>query len=294
MENENVTPETENPEASAPTEKEPDTTVPESDIPEETVEHTPETVAAETEAEREDDRTVPYGALHEERQKRREEAQRRKELEEKWELANKRLEELQKRWEQPAVDFDFEPDFEDDPIEYMKHRIDSVAEKLTEREKAEQERLQQMEVSRQQETLVNEYRQAARSYAEKTPDFKDAYSHFTNTLGDTLTRLGYQPQDVSQIVANEEMALVQRAKALGENPAAMLYEAAQSMGYRPSRNTEGDDKIERLQKGQEAAKSLSSAGGSKKGELTLEALSDMTDEEFAAMSESDFRRVMGG
>jgi hypothetical protein len=84
----------------------------------------------------------------------------------------------------------------------------------------------------QADTLKNEYQADALSFSRETPDFGAAYTHLLNTRGAMLEAQGYEPNQVRQILFNEEKQLVERAKATGKRPAAMVYALAQQLGYR--------------------------------------------------------------
>lgn len=166
----------------------------------------------------------------------------------------------------------------------------------------------------QVDTLKSEYQADALSFSRETPDFGAAYTHLLNTRGAMLEAQGYDGNQIRQILFNEEKQLVERAKATGKRPAAMVYALAQQLGYRkadsvpdpkvdlpangdgqtevkPNGNGNGNghaeakpsvtEEIERIKAGQEAGKSLSGAGGAA-NELSKESLAAMSDAEFEA------------
>jgi hypothetical protein len=159
----------------------------------------------------------------------------------------------------------------------------------------------------QADTLKNEYQADALSFSRETPDFGAAYTHLLNTRGAMLEAQGYDGNQIRQILFNEEKQLVERAKATGKRPAAMVYALAQQLGYRkadpapvvaaataapaadikPNGNGHTEAKpsvteeIARIKAGQEAGKSLSGAGGAA-NELSKESLAAMSDAEFEA------------
>lgn len=167
----------------------------------------------------------------------------------------------------------------------------------------------------QADTLKNEYQADALSFARETPDFGAAYSHLLNTRGAMLESQGYDTNQIRQIVFNEEKQLVERAKATGKRPAAMVYALAQQLGYRkadppavqaqtePVKNGNGaevkpngeakpsvTEEIARIQAGQAASKSLSGAGGAA-SDISLETLSGMSDKDFDAFYAKNAAKV---
>lgn len=165
----------------------------------------------------------------------------------------------------------------------------------------------------QADTLKSEYQADAVSFARETPDFGHAYTHLLNTRGAMLQSQGYEIGQIRQILFNEEKQLVERARATGKRPAAMVYALAQQLGYRkadpaPAAATVAEpaptngngaaevkpngaapangspsvsEEIARIAAGQVAGKSLSGAGGAA-SELSLESLGAMSDAEFEA------------
>lgn len=159
--------------------------------------------------------------------------------------------------------------------------------------------------------------QSVRHYAAERPDFMDAYQHARQARVEELTALGYGPDEALAITFDNEREVINSAFAAGRNPAQVIYDFAVGRGYQPpSLNsflaagagqgpvlrpaggavpmTEAQ-KIALAARGQAAAKSLSATGGGSTGALTLEALADMSDEEFAEATKGDrWQRLLRG
>lgn len=269
--------------------------IPENEVPDETPEiEVPEGEAVDTtipEETTEDTRAnIPVGALQEERKK-------RQELEQKWSRAEDRLNQLtehlskKEQEEQAWLNYEPEPEWDDDDLRsqnaYLKNRIDQLFNGVT-------GYAQQQEADRASQQFVSSYNNAAGEFAKQNPDFEQAAGHYWQSRRQELEILGLAPNQVNDILQNDFLGIAYQGMQSGQNPAEKIYELAKMRGYTPQ---EADDKIERLQKGQHAAKSLSSAGGRTEPSLNLEALAEMDDAEFGKLLEEDpdaFRKVMGG
>ena len=159
--------------------------------------------------------------------------------------------------------------------------------------------------------------QSVRHYAAERPDFMDAYQHARQARVEELTALGYGQDEALAITFDNELEVINSAFAAGRNPAQVIYDFAVGRGYRPepvgsnhpavtgqglsprpmggaAPMTEAQ-KIALAARGQAAAKSLSAAGGGSTGALTLEALAGMSDEEFAEATKGDrWHRLLRG
>jgi hypothetical protein len=143
------------------------------------------------------------------------------------------------------------------------------------------------------DALRTAYQRDAVAFAQKTPDFAQAYNHLLNTRAAMLAEQGYGAADVRQILGNEERGLVQRALAANKSPAEMMYATAQRFGYagtgaaratestRSGRPSAGE-LLRNVQAGQAASKTLSASGGAA-SDLSVEALVNMSEADFNAL-----------
>lgn len=245
----------------------------------------------DTRADFRQQRTVPYGALAEERA-------RRKELQRELQTAIESQQRLQGRLDllhelaqqRGAAEVDAEAEttpehgngpLHDDPtVEAPISGLDAQA--------GAQFRTQVMH--------------SVRDVMRERPDFLAAYQHAREARVSELCALGYAPQEAVAITFDNEAEIISSAFAAGHNPAQVIYDYAQRHGYRGgpglvqhgTRMAPGSapamseaEKVALAARGQAASKSLSSAGGGSAGTLTLEALAGMSDEEFAEATKGD-------
>jgi hypothetical protein len=233
---------------------------------------------------------VPQGALHEERTKRKLAAQElervRFEQEQYRQTVENRLSQMQNTWaqqNQPKV-----PDYEDDPVTNLKHVADATQQQLEEiRAYQQQEWSRQQAFSAQQQQkarLESAVAEDVREFIEQAPDYLDAYKDLKEKRFKQYSALGYQPEQAWQIVNQEEYQLAATAFQNGRSPAQAVYEMAMAYGYTKKEAQQVSDnaqKMETLQNGVKVAKSLGS-GGAPSGKLTVDALAQMSDDDFAA------------
>jgi hypothetical protein len=145
--------------------------------------------------------------------------------------------------------------------------------------------------------------QSVRDGMRERPDFLAAYQHARQARIAELGALGYAPHEALEITFDNELEVIRNAYANGRNPALIIYDYAVRHGYRgdapherpgnPLRNGPGRavmseaEKVALAARGQAASKSLSMAGGGWTGTLTLDALASMSDEEFAEATKGD-------
>jgi len=145
---------------------------------------------------------------------------------------------------------------------------------------------------------------SVRDVIRERPDFLAAYQHARQARVSELVALGYAPQEALGITFDNELEIIRNAYVNGRNPAHVIYDYAQRHGYRggptvePTQRTAAGplgrgtipseaEKVALAARGQAASKSLSTAGGGSTGTLTLEALAGMSDEEFAEATKGD-------
>jgi hypothetical protein len=145
---------------------------------------------------------------------------------------------------------------------------------------------------------------SVRDVMRERPDFLAAYQHARTARVTELRALGYAPQEALAITFENEAEIIENAFARGQNPAWVIYDYAQRRGFHGGPSAEPDpgpsrpeprpisamseaEKVARAARGQAASKSLSNAGGGSTGTLTLEALAGMSDDEFAEATKGD-------
>lgn len=236
-------------------------------------------------------RTVPYGALAEERTRRKElqrELQNAIEIQQKLQGRLDLLHELAQRQGvvEMGADTEAAPDHGDSPPH------ESPATEVSVPDVNEQVGVQ----------FRTQVMHSVRDVMRERPDFLAAYQHAREARVSELCALGYAPQEALAITFDNEAEIISNAFAAGHNPAQVIYEYAQRHGYRggpgpvqhATRAVPGSapamseaEKVALAARGQAASKSLSNAGGGSAGTLTLEALAGMSDEEFAEATKGD-------
>ena len=236
-------------------------------------------------------RTVPYGALAEERARRKELQRELQNAAETRQMLQGRLDLLHElarqqgvvdAGEQPVPEQGYDPPHDDAPGESPIPDLEPQA--------GAQFRTQLMH--------------SVRDVMRERPDFLAAYQHARQARVSELCALGYAPQEALAITFDNEAEIIGHAYASGQNPAQVIYDYAQRHGYRGGPNgapvqqrarvapgstpaMSEAEKVALAARGQAASKSLSNAGGGSPGTLTLEALAGMSDEEFAEATKGD-------
>ncbi len=228
------------------------------------------------EPEQEREKFVPHGALHEERM-------RRKELQEQLNAQAERTKKMEETFQkiQERINQEQQVRYEDDPLEHLRQQNQELQQRLQHYDSRFSQQDQQAELYRQQQEFVSKYQQSAQVYAQQQTDFNDAYRFLMSSRQSELQAVGYEPNIAAQIMAQEEAMIVGKAFDDGVNPAERMYALAKTRGYAKAapEQTPEEVKMQTLEKGLEASRSLSS-GNATKGEMTLETLADLDDDEF--------------
>jgi phosphoglycolate phosphatase-like HAD superfamily hydrolase len=240
--------------------------------------------------EKQDDRPkmVPHAAMHQERMQRRAAEQRAQQYEKRVEQILERISAKQPQEEQNPLD--------KDPFDAIYSKVEKLDQRLSQQD--EQAR-QQQDWQRWQQ----EYRTEFERYAKDDPSAVAAYNGVMNVWGTTASAMGGTQQDLAQYERN----FVERAMQSGIHPAQAYINLAKQMGLSveaPAQEQEGtntpqpqqqaNEKIQRIEEGQKAAKSLSKASGDAPRKTSIEDVLSMSDDEFSKLSDADFARLAGG
>jgi hypothetical protein len=148
-------------------------------------------------------------------------------------------------------------------------------------------------------------------FAQTHPDFGDAYNHLLNSRAATYVSMGYTNAEINRQMRADEIAVFSRARDTGLSAAEMIYNLSKTVGYQKKAATapeEGDnangadfsaslEKIERINRGQTASKTLSGAGGSPAAPLSAESIANMSNDDFnrfANRNPRELKRLLGG
>ena len=246
------------------------------DVPVDTVEETaidtsdvdpPAEEPAKAEPAKDDDkakRMVPHGALHEERERRKQAEKRAERVEELFQRFM--AERGQPKTEEKGPEI---PAFDQDPANHLRVK----------QETAEQ-RLARLENERQAEAKINRLRQHVGAieaeFAAKAPDDQDAVKFLQARKVAQYERSGMSRAEAVQAVANDAMMFTHAVLQRGLNPAEQAYELARDWGYTAKQpdKPKPEEKLETIRKGQEAAKG-GGGGSAPEAPASLKSLADM-------------------
>lgn len=223
---------------------------------------------------------VRLGALHEEREKRREfQRQLQEERSARERLEARTNEILRRMQEEPAPPI---PEWDKDPLGHTKTRIETQEERLVRLEKEREEQNQLAQNQAQYNQFRGVVSQHTQQFIAKTPDYPQAYQHLISTQAKALQVAGFPPDQIQATLHQFESAIAQRALQDGVNPAERAYAMAKEMGYKPAGGpTAAEQKLQRITEGQRTSASLSDAAGTAKPQLDAKTLAEMPDEDFA-------------
>lgn len=237
---------------------------------------------------------VPYGALHEERMKRKELAMELKETQasvKQFESLREELMEI-RRAKQAETQAQMKQKFDEDPVSALKEQQEQIAGEVTKlRSEQEQgrERLQQQTAQQQHiQELYRTTQTMAAEYAKANPDYQQSLDFVMAQWSKQAAVLGYtNPQEIENALTGQALALSKHAIDRGQNPAQVVHELARAWGFSPKAEKTKetvDDTMARLEKGQQAAKSLaSSPGQAADSGLSLKDIENMSDDAFDKM-----------
>ena len=254
---------------------------------------------------------VPHGAFHRERERRKATEAELMSARERMARADERLavlNDILSASESPTQEKKPEeappPDPETDIFGYVKWQ----AQKIQELEESRKAETTQREQARLASEVQNYYRNDAMAFMKEQPDFADAYNHVAQSFASELRAKGLNDEQIQQQLMSEEAQIAYQCRIRGTSPSQVIYEMAKARGWQ-SKGGNGNapqaapsdtaqKKIANIQQAQRASVSLSGAGSSGGEGLTIEALANMSDDEFAAVSsrlgKHKMRQLLGG
>lgn len=235
-------------------------------------------------------KTVPLEALHEARGQFKAERAAREQAERTF---AERMAVLEQRLQSLAAPPQAPPSVQDDPVAYFEHRLNQTGQQAQAAIQQAQLLQQQNQQHAQMQALAQQVARDQADFSAKTPDYSDALAHLRANREQELVAYGADPAAASQAVGQELFQMALQARAQGRNPAEIAYQLAKVRGYAPQAAANPAQKLEAERRGVAAARSLGN-GGQASGKLTAEALATMSDSDFKKLSESDWRKAMGG
>lgn len=228
--------------------------------------------------------TVPQGALHAERE-------RRKAVENELKTLREQLGAIQQMREQVASRKPEDLPPADDPaaVEHLRNRLAQVEQTTT---RIGQERDAEALNQREIQQLGSFMHQSEAAFRQQQPDYDDAINHVVNARAQELALYGLNPTQIAQTISEEATEIVRAAVAQGRDPAELGYQIARSRGYVPKQAQQQEEPaktngsggaqamLDAIANAQKQSKSLGSGGGSAPAKITAEAVAAMSADEF--------------
>ena len=244
-----------------------------------------------------------------------EEVEEEVEFEEEPEVeANERLQQAAARDQQAARQAQVQkeqeerPDEEEDPVGHANWRINQVERQL---QGLGQMARQGVDLHRslvnqnQHQSIISQSQSLQNDFAQKQPDYWDAYNFLIDTRRNELKAMGYDGPSLEQVIDNEKSMIVQNSmnadqngqfQGWKQNPAQVVYQLATQRGFRGAaapqqapQQSRGQQRVERLAEGVRSATGSAGSRGAGGSPHSLETLAQMTDAEF-----DRFRRANPG
>lgn len=213
---------------------------------------------------------VPLASFIKEKNRRKEMAKKMERMENTFQTIVQRMEQVDSPKEPPA------PSYEEDPIGSLAHNQRTLQEQVRKQQEELSYRNQQEQYDQALQDLVGKYHFSAKEFQTKQPDFSDAYKFLVSSKMNEYEAIGMSPQDADRRLKEEELGIVQMAISNNVNPAEVVYRLAKTRGYL---RKDIQDKFKTIERGIKTSRSLSSAGGTVKKNITLEQLAEMNPED---------------
>ncbi len=241
-----------------------------------------------------EDKTVPLAALHEARQI-------QKELKEQLRRRDEELGNFRTKAEKMEQTFQaflakqnevVAPKYEEDPLGYFKWENEQLKKQLETVDTGVKQTTEQMQRQQQFSAFTNHVVSLENEFRKTAQDYDDAVSFLKQVRIQDFQDLGYDMARAQAMLQEEIASLAQAAVQQGKSPAEVAYKMSQRYGYKPQAGA--GEKLQQLQKGEAASRSL--ASGKAGTDLSLEALSQLDDEQLNAIIKDDsaWKKRVGG
>lgn len=235
-------------------------------------------------------KTVPLGALQEERTRRQELQEQLRAREQQTQLMEQRFQQMmqlfqqqqsvQLQQQQPQAQQQEIPAFVDDPEGHINALREKVERELAQVREFQQQLTQQQLGAQQGQQLAQKVASQEQEFMAKTPDYPAAAEFFMQRKAMEYAALGLDPVSVQAQVQRDYHNIAIHATQTGKNPAELLYNLSKTLGF--SGQQQGQQQGAQKPK---APTSLSNANGVSRSPeeqmgMSLEALSSMSDAEF--------------
>jgi hypothetical protein len=234
-------------------------------------------------------KVVPYQALQEERRERQRLQAENRALMERMEA---RLAALQQAQQPPAPPA---PDPNENPIGFLAHQQQAVGQRVDQLVQQSEQAQRQAQMAAAEAQLAARIQTAEVQFKASNPDYEQAIAHTHQLRVRELQALGHDPLAAEQQSVQELRQAAFFHAAHGRNPAELIYNLAKVRGYSPTPAAPSPAaQLQVAQRGTAAAASLGGGGGGTPGQLNARALAEMSDEDFAKVTDAQWRKAMGG
>ena len=221
-------------------------------------------------------RMVNYGALSEERGK-------RKELESKLAQMEGRFQEFMERAapKEPEATI---PEFDEDPAEHLRMTQEMTQRTVQSLAEQQAQEVEQKYQRQQIDAFAGRLRESEADFVKRNPSYEEAVNFLRESRKAEYKMLGWQEHEVESKLIEETIMLGIDAEQRGISPAQRFYDIAKGRGFQ----SKAGSPVSNLQqvKDNQGTTSLGSNGVSPR-RATLADLADMNDDEFDKATDGD-------
>ena len=234
-------------------------------------------------------------ALKEERQRRQEVQQELADAREASKKMTEAFNKLVEAADKPTAQQPQIPDYEEDPIGHLNAKLEMANQKIEGLSKSDQQSQQAQIEQNNMKRFMGDYNEQSREFESENPDYGDAYKHLVGEIRDDYMAQGLTKRQAIDAANNDEMMLAAQQMTNKMNPAKVIYEMAKRRGYRAEGKSQSQvkpnaiDKMERLERGVKASRSINNKGVSPNDRMTLEEIAELDDGDFDKL---DWNRVL--
>lgn len=200
-----------------------------------------------------------------------------------------KIEALTKKQEEPEI----VPDQSTDPLGYLLYQNKKTQEMLANFTTKQQESALASAQENAQRAVMQAVVDQVKAFEVTHTDYQDAYKHLVTSRGNELTAMGYNKNQIAEIIGGEHGALIENARAAGKVVPQVVYDLAKMRGYTAKTPVVvADDKLETIKKGLEAAKGVEPSG-TPSGKTTAANLRNASLKELQSAADTQWDEMFG-